>query len=168
MENNEQLSVERMQELERQNQLLTEKTQEMENNEQLSVERMQELGRQNQLLQRMGENLQCSICSDVVRQPQSLHCGHSFCSYCIERWAMEKRRAPNGTFCPKCRSPDCYTTGVLMLRNVSKDIHAYNKNRDEVEEEHYSELSADTQTAITLPSSDEEDDVFHDALEELP
>ena len=81
---------------------------------------------------------------------------------------MEKRRAPNGTFCPKCRSPDCYTTGVLMLRNVSKDIHAYNKNRDEVEEEHYSELSADTQTAITLPSSDEEDDVFHDALEELP
>lgn len=167
MERDKKVSIERIQELERENKVLTEKIQQMENNEQLSNERMRELEKQKQLLKTMGEKLQCSICLDVVRQALSLRCGHSFCSQCIMTWICENRRAQNGPFCPACRSPDCSTMRILMLCGVANDFRAFNNaTRDEVEEEHNNELFAATQTA-RLSSSDEEDDVFHDALEEL-
>ena len=43
--------------------------------------------------------LECSICSEVMREPSSLLCGHSFCRSCLKS-ALRLKAA-----CPLCRRP---------------------------------------------------------------
>ncbi|KAM4691174.1 E3 ubiquitin/ISG15 ligase TRIM25-like [Rhinophrynus dorsalis] len=46
------------------------------------------------------ENLKCSICRDLFRDPVSLQCGHSFCQVCIGSYWDNKKVYP----CPECRA----------------------------------------------------------------
>ena len=43
--------------------------------------------------------LLCSICLNTLCKPITLHCGHTFCAGCIQKWT----RGNNS--CPCCRSP---------------------------------------------------------------
>ncbi|XP_026162813.1 E3 ubiquitin-protein ligase TRIM39-like [Mastacembelus armatus] len=44
-------------------------------------------------------NLSCSICHDIFKDPVLLLCSHSFCKNCLQGWWREKERRE----CPVCR-----------------------------------------------------------------
>jgi len=65
--------------------------------------------------------LQCAICHDVLLQPVSLLCGHSFCHECLDWWWQSTQNnnnnngnnSNNNTSCPTCRR-------AILIENTSK------------------------------------------------
>ena len=61
------------------------------------------------------EELKCSICFDLFRQPVSLSaCGHTFCRVCIEAYLQHlstgaDQMAAVFVHCPLCRRQSCIT-----------------------------------------------------------
>ena len=48
----------------------------------------------------------CSVCSDILLDPVSLHCGHSFCQLCLAGvWQSSGRLPAARLACPVCRLP---------------------------------------------------------------
>ena len=45
-------------------------------------------------------DLQCGVCREVMRDPVTVSCGHSFCSYCITEWVTYRHQRS----CPCCRA----------------------------------------------------------------
>ena len=41
----------------------------------------------------------CGCCYEVLVQPTSLICGHSFCRLCLAQWHQQSRKSE----CPVCR-----------------------------------------------------------------
>ncbi|KAM9827196.1 E3 ubiquitin/ISG15 ligase TRIM25-like [Neosynchiropus ocellatus] len=61
------------------------------------------------------EVLSCSICLDLLKDPVTLPCGHSFCQVCVEGyWDSEDAR--NIYQCPQCRRT--FTPRPLLLKNI--------------------------------------------------
>jgi hypothetical protein len=73
-----------------------------------------QLGRQ---LCALESALRCAICSDFLRNPHSLLCGHSFCSECIRRHLDHSCNATTSGICPTCRD----AAAPSQLR-VSRDL----------------------------------------------
>ncbi|KAL0213024.1 hypothetical protein RCL1_006650 [Eukaryota sp. TZLM3-RCL] len=48
-------------------------------------------------LQSLLDSLSCSICSDLLSNPSTLDCGHTYCLKCINGWKQK------GNCCPTCR-----------------------------------------------------------------
>ncbi|XP_053291384.1 E3 ubiquitin-protein ligase TRIM35 isoform X1 [Pleuronectes platessa] len=65
---------------------------------------------------RSEEDLCCSVCHDVFRDPVLLSCSHSFCKDCVKSWWRDKEEK----LCPLCKSrsskrkPPCN----LVLKNL--------------------------------------------------
>ncbi|XP_071394848.1 E3 ubiquitin-protein ligase TRIM39-like [Centroberyx affinis] len=62
------------------------------------------------------ENLSCSVCHDIFKDPVLLSCSHSFCKACLQSWWTEKQIHD----CPICkrRSSRTEPTVSLVLKNL--------------------------------------------------
>ena len=51
-------------------------------------------------------DVSCSVCSDILIDPMSLHCGHTFCQLCLAQvWRSSGKVDPGRLSCPVCRLP---------------------------------------------------------------
>ncbi|XP_030643618.1 uncharacterized protein LOC115823731 [Chanos chanos] len=65
------------------------------------------------------DHFRCSVCTEVLKNPVSIPCGHSYCRTCIETY-WDKPDQTGGYACPQCRKrsrtrPVLYTNSVLAL-----------------------------------------------------
>ena len=64
------------------------------------------------------EDFTCAICAQMLVDPLTLHCGHSFCQLCLaSMWAAKQKPSPMRLECPVCRQPWRNLPGVnIQLR----------------------------------------------------
>ncbi len=52
----------------------------------------------------ISDDMSCVVCSEVLVDPCSLQCGHSFCLLCLANlWKSKGRAPPSRLQCPVCR-----------------------------------------------------------------
>ena len=63
----------------------------------------EKMGEQHEVHSKQSLNeLSCVVCTDVYKQPQLLHCMHTFCSHCIQQ-LTSKQDGRLTVVCPVCR-----------------------------------------------------------------
>ena len=58
--------------------------------------------------------LKCAVCQEILKNPKTLQCFHSFCEECIGRLAKTTHGERDGVNCPLCRA---FTEKTLVKTN---------------------------------------------------
>ncbi|KAM3850444.1 E3 ubiquitin-protein ligase TRIM39-like [Diretmus argenteus] len=82
---------------------------------------------------RSEEDLSCSVCHDIFKDPVLLSCSHSFCKACLQKWWTEKLIHE----CPLCkrRSSRSEPIGNLVLKNLCETFLLERDQRASAESE---------------------------------
>ena len=65
--------------------------------------------------------MSCAVCLELLKDPVSAPCGHSFCKACFEKWRTGTKR--NCDRCPTCREPLPETLKVNIQLRKMADIY---------------------------------------------
>ncbi|MED6250106.1 hypothetical protein ATANTOWER_024806 [Ataeniobius toweri] len=66
------------------------------------------------------EHFCCSVCLDLLKEPVTIHCGHSYCRSCIENcWDEEDEKGEYS--CPQCRET-FHPRPVLKRNNMLAEV----------------------------------------------
>ncbi|KAL7851962.1 hypothetical protein SRHO_G00177470 [Serrasalmus rhombeus] len=81
---------------------------------------------------KLEENLKCSICLEIFKDPVVLHCSHSFCKACLDgSWNGKEAKE-----CPLCRKISTYTPlNNLVLKDACESFVEERKRRVSAETE---------------------------------
>ncbi|KAM3849790.1 E3 ubiquitin-protein ligase TRIM39-like [Diretmus argenteus] len=82
---------------------------------------------------RSEEDLSCSVCHDIFKDPVHLACSHSFCKACLQKWWTEKLIHE----CPVCRKTSSRSKpiGNLGLKNLCETFLLERDQRASAESE---------------------------------
>ncbi|XP_074489505.1 nuclear factor 7, ovary-like [Sebastes fasciatus] len=69
---------------------------------------------------RLEDDLCCSVCHDIFKDPVILSCSHSFCKVCLQSWWTDKH-VQECPLCKKRHSKD-FLTPNLALKNLCKSL----------------------------------------------
>ncbi|KAL9957563.1 hypothetical protein ACROYT_G039206 [Oculina patagonica] len=82
------------------------------------------------------QDLQCSCCFELMVEPTTLNCGHSFCRFCLAQWWHASRHCT----CPECRqSWSGFPKVNIVLRKTIKILFP----KEVAERQRYQEKSQD-------------------------
>lgn len=92
------------------------------------------------------DEFECAICNELFINAVVLHCSHTFCKYCIDRWKKNKKN------CPSCRLPITSESRSLVVDNFIEKIvptlsDEMKKKRAELVAERSAILKAEAQAA---------------------
>ncbi|XP_027043491.1 bifunctional apoptosis regulator-like [Pocillopora damicornis] len=94
---------------------------------------MAKSGQDSQLLK---QDLQCGCCFELMVEPTTLSCGHSFCRFCLAKWWHASRH----NTCPECRQPwSGFPKVNIALRKTIKVLFS----KEEAERRCFQETSPD-------------------------
>ncbi|XP_054553914.1 E3 ubiquitin-protein ligase TRIM38-like [Talpa occidentalis] len=83
--------------------------------------------------QKMREEATCSICLELMMEPVSINCGHSFCRQCIESILENPRvtSSPRESQCPLCRAPFQRESlrSIKQLENLIQTVREIDSER---------------------------------------
>ncbi|KAJ7386281.1 hypothetical protein OS493_010686 [Desmophyllum pertusum] len=88
------------------------------------------------------QDLQCSCCFELMVEPTTLNCGHSFCRFCLARWWHASRHCT----CPECRQPwSGFPKVNIVLRKTIKILFP----KEVAERQRNQETSPDYRSVIS-------------------
>ncbi len=64
------------------------------------------------------DNIECTVCLDVMRTPKTLVCGHTFCGVCVDRLTSAGRAVR----CPVCRKQMRVPAGGLSKNVLVEEL----------------------------------------------
>ncbi|XP_028318153.1 tripartite motif-containing protein 16-like [Gouania willdenowi] len=75
-----------------------------------------------------GETFSCSICLNLLKEPVTVPCGHSYCRTCISSF-WDGEAVKNSYSCPQCR--EAFTPRPVLVKNtmLAEVVEKINKSR---------------------------------------
>lgn len=74
------------------------------------------MARSDQDSRLLKRDFQCGCCFELMVEPTTLNCGHSFCRFCLAKWWNASRH----NTCPECREPwsGCPKVNIVLRRTI--------------------------------------------------
>uniref|UniRef100_A0A8C5E353 RING-type domain-containing protein n=1 Tax=Gouania willdenowi TaxID=441366 RepID=A0A8C5E353_GOUWI len=96
------------------------------------------------------ETLSCSICLDLLKEPVTVPCGHSYCRTCISSFWDGEKEKKNNYSCPQCMKK--FTERPDLMKNImlAELVEEKKKNRrqDDPDDQRF---AADEDVACDFP-----------------
>ncbi|XP_048761272.1 bifunctional apoptosis regulator-like [Ostrea edulis] len=102
----------------------------------------------------------CGCCSDLLIQPTTLTCGHSFCRLCLAQWFIQSRKKT----CPFCQQAyvGCPSVNIAIKNIIEKSYWDKLKEREaEVSNPDNENLIRILEQDVSVPSNSPRRNVFN-------
>ncbi|XP_039375188.1 RING finger protein 112-like isoform X2 [Mauremys reevesii] len=110
-------------------------------------------------MEQLRENVTSSICLDVLNDPVSIECGHSFCRGCLStHWSEVSAQGPR---CPECQSP-CSTGRMIPDTRVKNLVEKITEHLQEETEPQGPGTPPEMGRPVQLVHLDEEENLILD------